>query len=250
MTRPVELVCAQCGERFFRHAWVARRGAKYCGQDCAKRSRIGKPRPDLLRRRVKQCATCRGTIEIGGRTGKTDRTKFCSMECQRRARRRRGNDAAVLSQADAAYLAGIVDGEGSVMLTSRKNGGLNIALVVANTDLQLLTWILSTCAIGHIYRRTRESATHRTSYAWRCFSDSAVGLIRQLQPYLRIKRTQADLAARCHERLCVPALKADPQWQAEWIAQMKTLNRRGPRASEPTNVAPLANLKSITETIQ
>jgi hypothetical protein len=48
------------------------------------------------------------------------------------------------------------------------------------------------------------------------------------EPYLIIKREQADLALATQERLRHPAFKADRTWQEEWRQRMKQLNARGP----------------------
>lgn len=56
-----------------------------------------------------------------------------------------------LNVEEAAYLAGIVDGEGTITLAS-KNKGQNrrLAITVSNTDRELLEWILKVVGVGII----------------------------------------------------------------------------------------------------
>lgn len=65
-----------------------------------------------------------------------------------------------LSETDAAYLAGLIDGEGTIALT-RLHHGQNRQLVIAvsSTVRSLLEWVLHSMRVGKITSK-RTSAPH------------------------------------------------------------------------------------------
>lgn len=132
-----------------------------------------------------------------------------------------------MSVPDAAYLAGLIDGEGSVMLVRRQNGGAHLRLTIANTDRAILEWTAEATGVGGVYLQRKATERTKASYSWRAHGDGAASVIRQVRPYLRIKPVQADLGLTHHEALRIPARKADLSWQRENLAAMKLMNRRG-----------------------
>ncbi|MGH8618677.1 MAG: LAGLIDADG family homing endonuclease, partial [Burkholderiales bacterium] len=59
--------------------------------------------------------------------------------------------AAVLSPTDAAYLAGLIDGEGTIGLTRRhRNDQRQVVVSISNTERPLLEWVLLTVGAGKI----------------------------------------------------------------------------------------------------
>jgi len=83
-------------------------------------------------------------------------------------------DVNELSPASAAYIAGIVDGEGTVTL-SRLHAHENRRLVVsiANTEFQLLQFVLEEVGAGKLTRKKTSSKRHTPSFcysvtSWAC----------------------------------------------------------------------------------
>jgi hypothetical protein len=100
-----------------------------------------------------------------------------------------------LSLADAAYIAGVVDGEGTVSLV-RHHGCENRRPVVsvANTDFALLEYIKAAVGAGRITRKRIAESHHTPSFAFAIYSRQALALLRQITPYLRTcKRARAEL---------------------------------------------------------
>ena len=54
-------------------------------------------------------------------------------------------------------------------------------------------------------------------------------LIRQMLPYLIIKKPQAEIALRFQKKSIDPKFRYDKEAQAKWLRHMKKLNRRGVR---------------------
>lgn len=134
-----------------------------------------------------------------------------------------------MAVADAAYLAGIIDGEGTIGVYAYEHRAPAVHLSVANTDRALLEWIATSTGVGAVItRKVVNVDLHRQSYTWQCSSQAAGTTLRQVQPYLRVKASQAQLALDLLDGLVVPARKADSTWQMEIVDQVRQLNRRGP----------------------
>lgn len=202
-------------------------GRRYCSVDCYYEARKGVARLDLRKRETRTCETCGGEYEVGGRTGRLRTSRFCSRAHARAARWRTGSTASVLNLAQAAYLAGIVDGEGSIILY-RRGRGASLRLAVASTDTRLLDWCVATTGVGGFLMKPRANPNHKASGQWACNSQAAESVISQLEPFLVIKREQAALALDFMRRLRMPADKARSDWQEEYRQAMARMNRRGP----------------------
>jgi hypothetical protein len=109
-----------------------------------------------------------------------------------------------------------------------RRGTCHVAVCITNCDYGVLDWVMQKTGVGaSVMRKARENVNCRLSYQWVCYSEAAESLLRQLLPYLQIKRRQAELAISVQERLRVPAEKADRSWQAEVVSISKGLNKRG-----------------------
>lgn len=225
----VACVCQKCGVRFEVEGWAVKQGrGKYCSQQCAYADRTGKARPVLLKRISKACVVCGGEFETGGRAGRLDKA-FCSRECQRRGRYRTGRACSELLPLDASYLAGFWDGEGSFILhgTGSTSGAIAFRVVAVASKPQVIEWIAQVTGIGRVQTWDAKNPKWAPRWTWTVNGDGAESFTRQLLPYLKLKREQAELGVAFQERLRDPALKADRSWQAEWRQRMRDLNRRG-----------------------
>jgi hypothetical protein len=103
----------------------------------------------------------------------------------------------------SAYIAGLIDGEGTITLT-RLHAGQNRRLVVsiANTELQLLTFVVDRFGAGKITRKRTTSVRHTPSWCFSVTSGQALALLRQVAPHLRsYKRRRAELALARYQAL-------------------------------------------------
>jgi hypothetical protein len=109
----------------------------------------------------------------------------------------------VLSVAEAAYLAGLIDGEGTVTL-SRKHADEMRQLVVSisNTELRILEFARVSIGAGKLTRKRTSKAHHTPSYAYTLWNRQALALLTQIEPYLQsYKRERARLALADYVRL-------------------------------------------------
>jgi len=91
-----------------------------------------------------------------------------------------------------AYLAGIIDGEGTIYIRLAKpSGQLRLRLQVVNTNKTLMSWLTDNFC-GHV-NLNRRSGGHKDCYTWYESGDKAVALLKKVKPYLVIKAPQTSL---------------------------------------------------------
>lgn len=100
-----------------------------------------------------------------------------------------------LLETDAAYIAGIVDGEGTISLLRHHAGEFRRPVVsVANTDYALLQYLLDTIGAGRITNKRTAKRHHTPSFTFVVYSRQALALLEQITPFLRTyKRARAEL---------------------------------------------------------
>jgi hypothetical protein len=102
-----------------------------------------------------------------------------------------------LSVADLAYLAGLLDGEGSICILKRvRNGRIRhwLEISIGNTDYEVLEWVRDTFG-GHLSSNAQTNTEHSHKvWRWRANTQEAAGILRDVTPYVRIKRAQVALA--------------------------------------------------------
>jgi len=98
---------------------------------------------------------------------------------------------------ELAYLAGILDGEGTLRLpvVYQRNTGhprYYAEVNVYNTNPHLIDWLLEKWG-GNFYYRHRGNKKHKPEYTWRIGGEKAIPLIKSVYPYLILKKEHADI---------------------------------------------------------
>jgi LAGLIDADG-like domain len=89
---------------------------------------------------------------------------------------------------EAAYAAGILDGEGSIALTRNRKGRWPSPQVsVASNDRELLEWLRERFN-GSISKKTPRQPSHSVSYDWKLTERRALRFLQAVRPYLIIHR--------------------------------------------------------------
>lgn len=90
---------------------------------------------------------------------------------------------------EKAYIAGIIDGEGSIMLQSfHKNQLPSPCVSIASTTLELLTYIKNITTTGTITKKKNyNKEKHKNSYTLTIRYNSAINLLKEIEPYLIIR---------------------------------------------------------------
>ncbi len=108
-----------------------------------------------------------------------------------------------LSIPDAAYIAGLIDGEGTIALTRRhKNENRQLEISVSNTDMKLLKYLLDTIGTGRITQKKAYSDKHTPSATYTTSNRQALSLLEQISPFLQTyKQQRAELVLQNYLRL-------------------------------------------------
>lgn len=105
-----------------------------------------------------------------------------------------------MTETDKAYLAGIIDGEGSIVLKrsrirSKTSDAVwtyyRLELRVGNTSIELLEWIKQFGG-NYYYEKTKDGQKPR--YQWCITTRGAAEILEEVLPYLIIKREKAEAA--------------------------------------------------------
>jgi len=148
-----------------------------------------------------------------------------------------------MSATEKAYVAGIVDGEGTIGIV-REVRKENVSgyrfkpyFTVSNTDMKLLWWLQNTTGVGYIVpdgAAQRSRHDRRPLSRWRLTKRQLMWLLPQIKPYLVIKKEQAELAIKFGNLVVAGRRTAglynemEPYWN-----KMKELNMKGLKSFRP-----------------
>src|SRR5579859_5842671 len=96
---------------------------------------------------------------------------------------------------EAAYVAGIIDGEGTICLnrtSAQGENGFAARLTIANTSVLLLETITGMVGTGSVVGR-RERERRRTGYTWVCPVGDIQRVLENVLPFLVLKKEHAVL---------------------------------------------------------
>ncbi|MBK9130305.1 MAG: LAGLIDADG family homing endonuclease [Gammaproteobacteria bacterium] len=100
-----------------------------------------------------------------------------------------------LSLIDASYIAGLIDGEGTITLT-RKHRGENrqLAVSISSTERPLLQYVLDITGVGKITGKHVRYSHHAPGFTYAVYNRQALTLLEQIAPYLKsYKSRRSDL---------------------------------------------------------
>ena len=91
-----------------------------------------------------------------------------------------------LSVADAAYLAGLIDGEGTIALSRRHAGeSRQLVVTISSTEAALVDWAHQTLGVGKITRKKTSRPHHAPGLTFSVSNRQALDVLEQTLPYLR-----------------------------------------------------------------
>ena len=105
----------------------------------------------------------------------------------------------MIRESDAAYIAGLFDGEGSIEFTNRKEKKRNgtydcrrISMEISMTDKSVLIWVHEVLGVGTLTKKPRKGlrkngTKYLMQYRWRCTFRDAYYVCRVLWPYAHTK---------------------------------------------------------------
>lgn len=131
---------------------------------------------------------------------------------------------------DNVYTAGLLDGEGSIIMSAQRT----LDVRIANTNRPVLDWLVSKYG-GSICWRDRGDPRHKPSGEWVITCGKALPVLQAIAPYLKIKRKRAVLMIMLEQwrtKYELPRTHVrEPMWASnvvEWVwSKMRAANARG-----------------------
>ena len=111
----------------------------------------------------------------------------------------------MIAQTTLAYAAGLMDGEGSIVIDYTHSAigspSHSLRITICSTSRLLIDWLLETFQ-GSASNDTRSSVQRgrRPCWSWRLSADRARSFLQDVNPYLVEKRRQASLAIEFQRR--------------------------------------------------
>ncbi len=132
---------------------------------------------------------------------------------------------ALLDPVIAGYVAGLIDGEGTITLTRlHRNENRRLVVSISNNDLALLQFVRKVVGAGRITNKRTYSPRHAPSFTYQLSSRQALALLRQTAKHLRsYKAARARLAMAEYVRLTPRNGKYGPElraWRFEFEAKL------------------------------
>lgn len=136
------------------------------------------------------------------------------------------------------YLAGFLDGEGSIMIgrqikPKQKSPYFNLRITIVNTNEKVMNWIQNITR-GTIVNRRINHPKWKKIITWRIRERKAENLLKILLPYLIVKKQQAKLGLKFQNfRHSLPnngyrgRTKRELKQLYRYYNKMKSLNKRG-----------------------
>lgn len=157
-----------------------------------------------------------------------------------------GSSDRLLLPTEAAYVAGFIDGEGTLTIgratrserDSRAGFSYEALLTISNTDLDALKRIAAMLGNGKIQvSDKRKVLGHKPAYRILLTPNQIRHVLPQIRPYLLVKARQADVLAMFLATKASGRNVTAESWQQweNWRAEIRTLNKRG---LDQTPVAP------------
>lgn len=83
-----------------------------------------------------------------------------------------------------AYMAGLIDGEGTIALVKKGRTNRQPSLSVSSTTYELVNFCKENFE-GCICTHKKYKTIHKTAYSWRIGNERAISLLRQTLPYMK-----------------------------------------------------------------
>ncbi len=155
-----------------------------------------------------------------------------------------------MTETEKAYLAGIIDGEGSLAIRRSVNPraahGYTFApiLSINNTDRALIYWCQAVLGLGYVVCKHPAKLHHKPVYVFQAACRHAAQIVEAVLPYLRIKRRQAEILLEMATASTVRTswmCMTDEAFhkQLTQFEEMRLLNHRGtvvPRSPLPDQI--------------
>ena len=149
-----------------------------------------------------------------------------------------------LSDVDKGYIAGFLDGEGCftafiTQVCHKKYWSTKYFIQVLVVEEEPIKWLKEITGIGYVFKRPRHRQNYQNLWGWRANNHTACALVRQVMPYLKIKRRQAEIFLELEKRVVTfknyrqNRKQHDGMPKEEWIERQKLIDEIH-RLNKPT----------------
>lgn len=133
------------------------------------------------------------------------------------------------------YLAGIIDGEGTIGIKKSRNIHYSILLSVSNTSKSLIVYLKENFDGSMSGPHSQKKENEKDRFEWQCSGKKAIKLIKRVQPYLIVKHKQAELAIEAWNDTFIINYNSGtnriPQYaiykREKYFLDMRKLNKKG-----------------------
>ena len=101
-----------------------------------------------------------------------------------------------MNELDKAYLAGVVDSEGSIMLTNRS--GLSVQVQITQVNEPWLETLRAIFGKGRIIKVQNRNTEWSDKWVWYLAGKNAVELLQACLPYMKLKGAEAELVIEAY----------------------------------------------------
>jgi hypothetical protein len=131
-----------------------------------------------------------------------------------------------MKEKDLYYIAGFLDGEGSICIVKSK-GQYYLQIDIVNTNSEVIDFVFKTLKLGGIYENRRQK--RKVLYRWVAKSKIAEKALRLLLPYLKVKKEQAEIGLEFQSIMQRFGRKKTPkieiQTREDYRQKIKLLNK-------------------------
>jgi len=102
----------------------------------------------------------------------------------------------LLHDTEAAYIAGLIDGEGTITLSRRhRNENRQLVISISNNEKAMLDYVSKVTGVGVITQKRTYANHHLINYTYKVSNRQAYAFLQQISPYLKTykrKRGRSD----------------------------------------------------------
>ena len=132
-----------------------------------------------------------------------------------------------MTEAEAAYIAGLFDGEGTITYKKykekKKNGTYDcwrISMEIAMTDRSVLVWLTEVLGCGTLNKKPRKNG-HKMQYRWRCVFRDAFHVCCLLFPFAHVKLSKIQQVIEHYSSIQKKDNVVDLAHYRMWITERK-----------------------------